>query len=136
MKTLDFDNLYQRVEKFLNDKLVYDLNLGFSNYGIHKDEYIFNLNGKNARFYSSQGEKKSIVFVIKISELELISTKYNKKAIFLMDDITSFFDNFRKNQIINYFLEQEIQCFLTATEDLKIVGKKFDLVKGEISEID
>lgn len=53
-----------------------------------------------------------------------------------MDDITSFFDNFRKNQIINYFLEQEIQCFLTATEDLKIVGKKFDLVKGEISEID
>ena len=92
------------------------------------------MNNKNARYYSSQGEKKSIVFVLKISEIELIENKFNKKPIFLMDDITSFFDNFRKNQIINYFLEKEIQCFLTSTEDLKIVGKKYIVDGGVINE--
>lgn len=125
-----------KIEELLKNKLSNDLMVGFSNYGIHKDEYIFELNGKNARYYSSQGEKKSIVFILKISEIELIENKFNKKPIFLMDDITSFFDNFRKNQIINYFLEKEIQCFLTSTEDLKIVGKKYIVDGGIIDEID
>ncbi|CAM3467246.1 DNA replication/repair protein RecF [Pseudostreptobacillus hongkongensis] len=130
----DIEKLKNEIREFLKSKQNSDLLVGFSNYGIHKDEYIFELNNKNARYYSSQGEKKSIVFVLKISEIELIENKFNKKPIFLMDDITSFFDNFRKNQIINYFLEKEIQCFLTSTEDLKIVGKKYIVDGGVINE--
>ncbi|WP_064612497.1 DNA replication/repair protein RecF [Streptobacillus moniliformis] len=132
----DIEENKKIIEKLLKSKEIYDIQVGYSNYGVHKDEYIFELNGKNARHYSSQGEKKSIVFILKISEIELIENKENKKPIFLMDDITSFFDNFRKNQIIHYFLEKEIQCFLTSTEDLKIVGKKFDVDRGIINEKD
>ncbi|CAM3158611.1 DNA replication and repair protein RecF [Streptobacillus felis] len=130
----DIDKNREKISELLKNKEIYDIQLGYSNYGIHKDEYIFNLNGKNSRHYSSQGEKKSIVFILKISEVELIEKKVNKKPVFLMDDIASFFDNFRKNQIIHYFLEKEIQCFLTSTEDLKIVGKKFDVDGGMVNE--
>ena len=130
------EELKERIRKLLQSKEKQDLLLGFSNYGIHKDEYIFELNGKNARYYSSQGEKKSIVFVLKVSEIELMDDLFGIKPIFLMDDITSFFDNYRKNQIINYFIEKEIQCFLTATEDLNIVGKIFVVEEGEINEKD
>lgn len=132
------DNLVdveEKISELLKNKLIYDLQKGYSNYGVHKDEYIFELNGKNAKFYSSQGEKKSIVFVVKISEIDIMENLFNKKPIFLMDDIASFFDNFRKNQIINYFIEKEIQCFLTSTEDLNIMGKKYDVDKGVIYEI-
>ena len=128
------EELKERIRKLLQSKEKQDLLLGFSNYGIHKDEYIFELNGKNARYYSSQGEKKSIVFVLKVSEIELMNNLFGIKPIFLMDDITSFFDNYRKNQIINYFIEKEIQCFLTATEDLNIVGKIFIVEEGDINE--
>ena len=92
----DIEKLKNEIREFLKSKQNSDLLVGFSNYGIHKDEYIFELNNKNARYYSSQGEKKSIVFVLKISEIELIENKFNKKPIFLMDDITSFFDNLEK----------------------------------------
>ena len=128
--------LKEKIRKFIKSKEKQDLILGFSNYGVHKDEYIFELNGKNARYYSSQGEKKSIVFILKVSEIELMDELFGIKPIFLMDDITSFFDNYRKNQIINYFIEKEIQCFLTATEDLNIVGKIFVVEEGEINEKD
>lgn len=133
-ENLEIDELEDSIRKTLEDKLNMELQLTYSIYGIHKDEYIFNLNDKNAKIYSSQGEKKSIIFVTKISQLELMEEKTNRKAIFLMDDIASFFDNFRRNQIINYFLEKEIQCFLTSTEDLKIEGKKFYLEEGNIIE--
>ncbi|WP_156299154.1 DNA replication/repair protein RecF [Streptobacillus canis] len=132
----DVEKNKEKISEILKNKEAYDVQLGYSNYGIHKDEFHFDLNSKNARYFSSQGEKKSIVFILKISEVELIEKKMNKKPVFLMDDIASFFDNFRKNQIIHYFLEKEIQCFLTSTEDLKIVGKKFDVDGGVVSETD
>lgn len=111
-----------------------DLILGYSSFGIHKDDFIFLLNQKDAKHYSSQGEKKSIVFAIKISEIEYMEDKFNKKPIFLMDDLTSFFDEDRKTQIIKYFLEKKIQCFLTATEDMNLEGKKMYIDGGKICE--
>jgi len=44
--------------------------LGYSLLGPQKDDFIFELNGKNAKAYSSQGEKKSIIFSLKISEID------------------------------------------------------------------
>lgn len=134
LKEDSFINAEEKLEEMLMKKLPLDIQKGYTHVGIHKDDFIFELNGKNAKHYSSQGEKKSIVFVIKISEIDIMENLTNKKPIFLMDDITSFFDNFRRNQIISYFLEKEIQCFLTSTEDLNILGKKFDLNKGVIYE--
>ena len=46
--------------------------LGYSLLGPQKDDFIFELNGKNAKAYSSQGEKKSIIFSLKISEIDIL----------------------------------------------------------------
>lgn len=128
------DLTLEEIEQILKQKLKVDLLLGYSSIGIHKDDYIFYLNDKEAKYYSSQGEKKSIVFAIKISEIEYMEKYINRKPIFLLDDLTSFFDEFRKKQIINYFLEKNIQCYITATNDLKLIGKKFYFSGGIIYE--
>ena len=47
-------------------------------------------------------------------------------------DLASYFDEIRKNKILEYFLEKDIQCFFTSTEKLGIKGKTFYINEGEI----
>ena len=109
-----------------------ELYLGYSLIGPQKDEFEFELNGKNAKSFSSQGEKKSIIFSLKISEIDILVKEKNEFPIFLMDDIASYFDEIRKSKILTYFENKNIQCFITSTEDLKIKGKKIFIEKGKV----
>lgn len=119
--------LYQCKKKYEKEKI-----FGYSLLGPQKDDFLFELNGKNVKNYSSQGEKKSIIFALKISEIDILIKEKNEYPIFIMDDIASYFDEIRKKSILNYFLNKKIQCFITSTEDLGIKGKKIIIEKGKI----
>ncbi len=106
--------------------------LGFSLLGPQKDDFVFELNGKNAKMYSSQGEKKSIIFSLKVSEIDMLVKEKNEYPIFIMDDVASYFDEIRKKSILNYFVNKKIQCFITSTEDLGIKGKKIIVDRGKV----
>ena len=109
-----------------------ELYIGYSLIGPQKDEFEFELNGKSAKSYSSQGEKKSIIFALKVSEIDILVKEKKEYPIFLMDDIASYFDEIRKNKILSYFENKNIQCFITSTEDLKIKGKRIFIDKGKV----
>ena len=70
--------------------------------GPQKDDFVFLLDGREAKFFSSQGEKKSIIFSLKLSEIDMIFKEKKEPPIFLVDDISSYFDSIRKENIINY----------------------------------
>ncbi len=106
--------------------------LGYSLSGPQKDDFVFELNGKNAKSFSSQGEKKSIIFSLKISEIDMLYKEKNEYPIFIMDDISSYFDEVRKKSILDYFSTRKIQCLITSTEDLGIAGKIFNVEKGKV----
>ncbi len=106
--------------------------LGYTLTGPQKDDFIFELNGKNAKAYSSQGEKKSIIFSLKISEIDMLYKEKNEYPVFIMDDISSYFDGIRKKSILDYFENKKIQCLITSTEDLGIEGKKFYVKGGKV----
>lgn len=106
--------------------------LGYNLIGPQKDDYVFYLNEKNSKSYSSQGEKKSIIFSLKISEIDIIMNEKKDKPIFIIDDLSSYFDENRKNSILEYIKNRDIQCFITSTENLNIEGKKIIVDNGEI----
>ena len=106
--------------------------LGYSLTGPQKDDFIFELNGKNAKSFSSQGEKKSIIFSLKISEIDMLVKEKNEYPLFIMDDIASYFDEVRKKSILDYFIKKKSQWFISSTEDLNIKGKKFIIEKGKV----
>ncbi|RRD40730.1 DNA replication/repair protein RecF [Leptotrichia sp. OH3620_COT-345] len=108
--------------------------IGYSLTGPQKDDFIFELNGRNAKSFSSQGEKKSIIFSLKISEIDMLVKEKNEYPVFIMDDIASYFDEIRKKSILDYFVNKKIQCFITSTEDLNIKGKRFIIEKGKVTE--
>lgn len=118
--------------KYLENKLEKETLLGYSLYGIQKDEFVFYINKQKVKAYASQGEKKSIIFALKLAQVEDIIQKNNKKPIFLLDDITAYFDEVRKKKVIDYFIKKEIQCFFTSTEKLDIEAKNFEISNGEV----
>ncbi|BBM41781.1 DNA replication and repair protein RecF [Leptotrichia wadei] len=128
------EELKEKFEMLCKRKSEREKFLGYSLLGPQKDDFIFELNGKNAKAYSSQGEKKSIIFSLKISEIDILIKEKKEYPIFIMDDIASYFDEVRKKSILSYFANKKIQCFITSTEDLGIEGKKFIVEKGKVVE--
>ena len=126
------EELREKFEMQCRKKFEREKYLGFSLLGPQKDDFIFELNGKNAKMYSSQGEKKSIIFSLKVSEIDMLVKEKNEYPIFIMDDVASYFDEIRKKSILNYFVNKKIQCFITSTEDLGIKGKKIIVDKGKV----
>ena len=130
------EELKEKFEELCIRKAERERFLGYSLIGPQKDDFVFELNGKNAKSFSSQGEKKSIIFSLKISEIDMLVKEKNEYPVFIMDDIASYFDEIRKKSILDYFVNKKIQCFITSTEDLKIKGKRFIVDKGKVKVYD
>ena len=127
------EELIKKIEKKMEEVQEREKRYGYSLIGPQKDKYTFMLNDKDSKLYSSQGEKKSIVFAIKVSEIDMIVREKKEYPVFLLDDISSYFDSTREEKILEYFEKKNIQLFITSTEELDIVAKKFYVKDGIIN---
>ena len=82
--------------------------------GLHRDDIIFKLNDKNAAFYASQGQQRSIVLALKIGLLEIVKKQIGEYPILLLDDVLSELDDKRKTRLLN-MIDHKIQTFITST---------------------
>ena len=110
-----------------------EINLGMTNYGIHRDDFTFYQNGNNSKDYSSQGIQKLIVLAMKLAEVKIFIENYNIKPILLLDDLFSELDEKNRNNIFKS-LDKSIQIFITTT-DLKNINKKI-VEKAKIYNLD
>ena len=106
----------------------------FSLVGPHKDDYKFLLNGHEAKISASQGEKKSIIFSLKLSEIEIIKKNRKENPVVIIDDITSYFDEDRRKSILDFFNKRDIQVLISSTDKLEIEAKNFYVEKGIIED--
>lgn len=120
--------------KEIKKKKEKEIQYGFSMVGPHKDEFIFLLERQDAKLYASQGEKKSIIFSLKLSEIDILSKNKKEMPIVLIDDVTSYFDEERCHSVLQYLYEKKVQVFITSTERLKIEADYYRIEKGEVYE--
>ncbi|MBC2856223.1 DNA replication/repair protein RecF [Cetobacterium sp. 2A] len=132
LKNIDILKIQELLKKKSDSVFHQEIKYGFSLFGPQKDDFLFLLNEREAKSYSSQGEKKSIIFSLKLSEIDMIIKERRENPIFIIDDISSYFDSIRKNNIIKYLKHREIQVFISSTGDLDIDSKNFQVDKGEI----
>lgn len=130
-----YDEIKREYELKIKEAEKKEIYRGYSLAGPQKDDYIFYLNGQEAKSYSSQGEKKSIIFSLKVAEIDMLIREKGEYPIFIIDDISSYFDSIRKSSIINYFKNREVQLFLSSTDDLGIESKNFQIFRGGVDEI-
>lgn len=132
LKGLTLEKLEQQIRERLKKVRYQEKKYGFSMIGPQKDDFKFLLNEKEAKSFSSQGEKKSIIFSLKLSEIDMIYRERREMPIFIIDDISSYFDSIRKENIINYLHRRDLQVFISSTGDLKIDSRNFKIEEGEL----
>lgn len=127
----------EEIEKLLREKIkkvfLQEKRYGFSLCGPQKDDFLFILNGHEAKSTASQGEKKSIIFSLKLSEIDMVIREKKENPVLIIDDISSYFDSNRKDSILNYLEKRNIQVLVSSTGDLGIDSKNFYVEGGEIT---
>lgn len=77
-----------------------DLQLQRTTTGIHRDEFVFQLEGNDLKRYGSQGQQKSFLIALKLAEFRCLAGCKNKKPILLLDDIFDKLDDERIQKLI------------------------------------
>lgn len=126
----------KEIEKLLREKIKKNFSqekrYGFSLCGPQKIDFLFILNGHEAKSTASQGEKKSIIFSLKLSEIDMVIREKKENPVLIIDDISSYFDSNRKESILNYLEKRNIQVLVSSTGDLGIDSNDFYVEGGEI----
>lgn len=68
--------------------------------GVHKDDFIFKIDGNSVKKFGSQGQLKSFVIAMKLAQFELLSYQKEQTPILLLDDIFDKLDDKRINRLI------------------------------------
>ena len=112
-------------ESGLNESSFYDLLnhcrqkdflLQRSNAGIHKDDIAFQLNGQVFKTTASQGQRKSLLFALKLAEFELLKINKGFAPLLLLDDVFEKLDDSRMHQLLLWVCkENNGQVLITDT---------------------
>ena len=97
-----------------------------TNEGIHKDDLLIQLDGVKAKAYGSQGQIKSIVLALKLSQYDIINHNNHTKPLIILDDLFDKLDAKRVGKVLNCLQDDAFgQIFITDTEterSLKIIA--------------
>ena len=83
--------------------------------GPHRDDLEFQLDGKNAHLFASQGQQRTIALSLKLAEIQLIKQLTGEEPILLLDDVMSELDQNRQAALLN-FIHGQTQTFITTTD--------------------
>lgn len=120
----------------LQQALDQDIRLGFTSVGIHRDDLNVFINGLAAKSFGSQGQQRSCVLTLKLSEANLLTAVTGENPIILLDDVMSELDFKRQDYILNHVKNKQV--FITCCDVFNTVnlkkGKIFKLEKGSLLE--
>ena len=68
--------------------------------GPHRDDIIFYINNQESTKFASQGQQRTIVLALKLSELDIITQKTGDEPILLLDDVLAELDDIRQNYLL------------------------------------
>ena len=126
------ENKYKEI---LKERRKLDIIKGFTTKGIHRDDFEIFLNDILVNVYGSQGQHRTAILSLKISELQVINDEIGENPILLLDDFMSELDDKRRNNFIENI--KNTQVIITCTDNLLInnIDKKiFNVNNGIIFE--
>ncbi len=85
--------------------------------GPHRDDVSFFINNLDAKRYASQGQQRTIVLALKLSELDIIQEKINEMPVLLLDDVLAELDNLRQNYLLDT-IKDGVQTIITSVDTL------------------
>jgi DNA replication and repair protein RecF len=101
---IDYQSSLQqhKFEVLLNEALPKDKMIQRTSVGIHKDDLIITIQGQSFKQEASQGQRKSLLFAIRLAEWELLKKVKGFSPILLMDDIFEKLDEQRMAHLLGW----------------------------------
>ncbi|MGP1406991.1 DNA replication/repair protein RecF [Selenomonas sp.] len=124
--------------KKLEESRELDILRGSTSVGPQRDDILLKVNGINLRSFGSQGQQRTGVLALKLSELEFLRSETGEYPILLLDDVMSELDRTRRERLMEFISKERIQTLITATDEaylpMKITGNIFYIVSGKVSK--
>ena len=93
-----------------------DLVTGRTTSGIHRDDLLFKMGEQPFKSSASQGQRKSLLFAMKLAEMDLLKEQKRISPILLLDDVFEKLDEERiANLLLRVSEDPETQIFITDT---------------------
>ncbi len=124
----DKENYLKKLEKNIEiDKIK-----GYTSSGIHRDDFKVFINGEEVNIYGSQGQNRTAILSLKLSELKVIYDEIGEYPILLLDDFMSELDEKRISKFLSNI--NDIQVLITCTKNIDIKNSvSFNIINGVIS---
>ncbi len=103
--------------------------------GPHKDDLVIEINGRDAKSFSSQGQTRTAALALKLAEREMYYSAVGEYPILLLDDVLSELDQRRQEFVLNRIAGGQV--FITCCEDDRLPallgGKVFHVRSGAVA---
>jgi len=110
--------------------------------GIHRDDIKIELLGRPFKQVASQGQRKSLLFALKLTEFELLQQHKGFAPLLLLDDVFEKLDGSRMLSLLQEVcLQKKGQVFITDTHvdrltaQLQAIGADFEILTTAAPEV-
>ncbi len=110
-----------------------DIKKGFTSTGIHRDDFEIKINNKDISIYGSQGQQRTAVLSLKITELNIICDEVEEEPILLLDDFMAELDENRRTNLTKAIKNNQV--FITCTDKISIDNKNNSIFYVENAKI-
>ena len=114
IETDDADHIQQTFLEKLQSRAMAEYYQRTTLVGPHRDDITFLINETPARQYGSQGQQRTLVLALKLSELQLIEEVVGEPPLLLLDDVLAELDLNRQNQLLET-IQDRFQTLITST---------------------
>ncbi len=114
--------LINLMKKRAQELLPAELSAGISLVGPQKHDVIFLYSGNDSRFFSSQGQQRSIILAFKMAQIVYHYRVNGFYPVLLLDDVLSELDQTKQSSLVLALNEIQTQTFLTST-DIEVLKK-------------
>lgn len=115
--TSDFSFLYlpsQTNREILAKKRREEINIGYSLFGPHRDDFRILKGRNNLLLFGSRGEQRLSILALILGELKFIEKLKEERPVLILDDIFSELDKNSKKKVFDYLVG--LQAVITSTE--------------------
>ena len=128
----DPGNIKSDMLSLLEQRRSDDIYCGFTTTGVHRDDLIVKINGREAKSFGSQGQQRSAVLAMKLAEAAAAGKGVGEKPVILLDDVLSELDIKRQSYLLNKL--EGMQVFITCCERAESTETKFRMENGRITK--
>ena len=116
-KEYNIETIQQEFKKSLEERKTEEIRRCQACAGPHRDDIIFYINELDASKFASQGQQRTIVLALKLSELDIITEKTGDEPILLLDDVLAELDDIRQNYLLKS-ITNNTQTIITSVDTI------------------